>query len=353
MNHRLLIVGAGLTGSLTATVLQRASLPITMTVWDKAKGAGGRMSTHRASDRPNLHVDMGAQYISKSKSEDKGLKEKLYEELVSSGVLVPFSGPIQGEREDLSKNVVEKYVGPKGLSGVVKHFLAQSKACVLYGHPLKEVNIEVGASSPAQTGGICCLSDDQVEKFDTIVFTIPVPQLLQLKGNILGNVSPDTLSSLSSVKYSSRYALGLFFKEQIATDWSARYFNDPVIRFAAWDTAKRECTSYGSSLLLHTSVPFGIKHLEDDKEEVKAMMLVRLGELVQGLPPPDHTHMIRWRYSQVSQVYPGSPGCLVLSHDPLVVATGDAFSGSNFENCIRAAQITAETVETHVQLGIK
>jgi renalase len=71
----LLIVGAGLTGSLTANLLTRAptaastvssslkppGLGISVSVWDKARGAGGRMTTHRYPAESSLHMDMGAQ----------------------------------------------------------------------------------------------------------------------------------------------------------------------------------------------------------------------------------------------------------------------------------------------------
>ena len=70
------------------------------------------------------------------------------------------------------------------------------------------------------------------------------------------------------------------------------------------------------------------------------------------LPPPVHTHLIRWRYSQVTSGYPAFPGVEVLSRRPLVVVTGDAFSSrSNFEGCLYAAQKTTDVVLT--TLGIQ
>ena len=66
--HRLLIVGAGLTGSVSAALLRR-KFPkelLDITVWEKSRGAGGRMNTNRfPGDSKGLSsVDLGAQYIS-------------------------------------------------------------------------------------------------------------------------------------------------------------------------------------------------------------------------------------------------------------------------------------------------
>ena len=94
-------------------------------------------------------------------------------------------------------------------------------------------------------------------------------------------------------------------------------------------------------------MPFGIQHLERKTTEVQELVLQALNELIPGLPPASHSRLIRWRYSQVVQPYPGSPGCVVLSHKPLVVATGDGFSESSFEGCVYAADATVNALVQH------
>lgn len=68
ISGRVLIVGAGLTGSLTASLLRRKFQNIDLTVWEKSRGAGGRMTTSRCPDDPKCTVDTGAQYISATPS---------------------------------------------------------------------------------------------------------------------------------------------------------------------------------------------------------------------------------------------------------------------------------------------
>lgn len=362
----LLIVGAGITGSLTAALLSRlpsmvASQGTAITVWDKARGAGGRMSTHR---HQGLQVDMGAQYVSHFKTqgtvEYEQLKGALYEELLSNRVLVPFKEKIEGERSDPLKPILQNYVAPDGLSAIAKHFLKSSIAKTSFQHQLAQINLKTGGDDQKGRSAVQCKTSSGLEAdFDAVVLTMPVPQILTLGGNLLK--SPAAGLNLSDVRFSSRYALGLFYEESTVAaaaspgifdlGWSAKYFDNPIIRFASWDLSKRGAdTNNGRTLLIHTSVPFAIDHLETDKEEVKETLMKKLAELIPGLPKPDHSHIIRWRYSQVSQAYSGSPGYVVLSHDPLVVATGDGFTGSNFENCIRAAQATSELLESRLAL---
>ena len=76
---------------------------------------------------------------------------------------------------------------------------------------------------------------------DAVVFTIPAPQLLQLKGDIQQHLKAQ-ISKLESVVYSSRYALGLFYDNtsSIETDWDCKYVTDnECVRFIGIDNTKR------------------------------------------------------------------------------------------------------------------
>ena len=63
---RLLIVGAGLTGSVTAALIKRhVPTNVDINVWEKSRGVGGRLATNRSQDGLSS-VDLGAQYITRS-----------------------------------------------------------------------------------------------------------------------------------------------------------------------------------------------------------------------------------------------------------------------------------------------
>ena len=98
----------------------------------------------------------------------------------------------------------------------------------------------------------------------------------------------------------------------------------------------------GPSLLIHTSVPFGIKHLEMDMNEVSHVIMSHVKRLIPGLPEPVNSRCLRWRYSQVSCSAEDSPGCMVLCDSPLLIACGDAFVHSNFDGCVESALSVAQ-----------
>ncbi|XP_041714477.1 renalase isoform X2 [Coregonus clupeaformis] len=290
---RVLIVVAGLTGSLCACLLRREMPNKVIVVWDKSQGA----------------------------------------ELPAHGVLKPLVSSVEGEvmKEGGHKN----YVTPTGVSSIVKHFLKQSGAEVFFDHHVTHI-FQKGASWEV------CQKDTAPEQFDDVVLTMPVPQILQLQGDEDSLLEESQRQQLEAVSYSSRYTLGLFYKAQAHIDvpWAAKYVsNNPCICFIAIDDKKcnLESPECGPSMVVHTTVPFGIKHLEEAKEQVEPTILEELNKLLPGLPQPDSIKCQKWRYSQVTSSVADCPGQMTLLSQPMLVCGGDGFTHSNFDSCIESA----------------
>lgn len=314
------------------------------------------MSTYRDPSNAALHVDMGTQYISKfrpipsNSTTYKTLKKDTYAGLLASHILQPLCGAIEGERSDVQNLIEVNYMAPKGMNSIAKYFLSQSKASIVYQHQLRTIDV--------RDSRICCETTSGVNvSFDAVILTMPVPQILTLQGSVLEQLDASTQANLEAVTYSSRYALGLVYSSispsHFTSKWSVKYIDHPIIRFISWDSSKRGHSgtqvtrARGETLLVHTSVPFAVDQLEMDKPRVEELIRAALIEVLPGLPQPQHTHIIHWRYSQVCVPYVDCPGVVELCKEPLVLATGDGFMGSDFENCLRAAQATAQFVLQH------
>ncbi|XP_018414257.1 PREDICTED: renalase [Nanorana parkeri] len=341
---RILIVGAGLTGSLCAHLLRReVTANIQLVVWDKSRGAGGRMSTSRCPSDPKCTVDLGAQYI--TVTPDYAQKHKLFhDELVAKGILKPISDVVEGMVvKDGSYNLVT----PHGVSSIVKHYLSQSGSDVCYERHVTQINLRDGKWE------VSCKSGSP-EAFDVVVLTMPVPQILQLEGDIGKLINENQRQKLETVSYSSRYALGLFYEAgtQIDVPWAAKYITDnPCIRFISIDNKKRnlESSDIGPSLVVHTSVPFGIKHLEQEKDDVQHVILKHLGTILPNLPKPKDVKCQKWRYSQVTEAFPDCPGQITLHNKPFLLCGGDGFTHSNFDGCTESAVRIVETLAPFLQ----
>ncbi|XP_030309166.1 renalase isoform X4 [Calypte anna] len=285
---RVLVVGAGLTGGACAAQL-RGALRERVTLWDKARGAGGRMSTTRSPWDAACTADLGAQYVTLD-PEHAGPRLSFYEELVSHGILKPLTGSVEGM---VVKEGSCNYVAPQGISSVVKYYLKQS-----------------------------VINETQKQQ-------------------------------LESVSYSSRYALGLFYEAgtRIEVPWAAQYITDnPCIRFISIDNKKRniESPEIGPSVVVHTTVMFGSKYLDSDPAEVQQLILSHLEQVLPSLPQPASIKCQKWRYSQVIKAVPNCLGQMILHTQPLLICGGDGFTRSNFDGCIDSAMSVAEAVKSHL-----
>ncbi|KAK7507957.1 hypothetical protein BaRGS_00000922 [Batillaria attramentaria] len=351
---KVLVVGSGMTGCAAAALLRQRLPPDTdITIWDKARGAGGRMSTSRSSAVKigPCTADLGAQYITLT-AQYQPKRQQLYSDLVAEGILAPMvAGSIEGPNR-FDQDGAKHFVTPKGSSSLVKRYLEKSKANVEYDREIVSVEVKDPDSiTVVDTRGAGA-------DFNAVVLTMPVPQILQLKGSI--NKALDSQRSvwekLQAVNYSSRFALGLFYEPgtELPYPWSVKYLdNNPCIRFVAIDSKKRglDGKNVSPSVVVHTHVQFGLQHVDENKEEVKDVILSHLKECLPDLPPPAEVKSQKWRYSQVHRGYPGSPGCLTLQQQPLLVLAGDAFTLSTFDGCLDSAEAAANTVTDYFKSG--
>lgn len=327
---RVLIVGAGLTGSLCACLLRRAlQNRVHIQVWDKARGTGGRMSTRRVADA--VAADIGAQYITATEFY-RTRHHSMYEELVAAQVLVPMSCSVEGLQQ---KQDSLNFVSPNGTGHIVKHFLQQSGA---------EVQLQRHVTRVSRRGALWEVefSEGQSEDFDAVVLTMPVPQILQLQGDLPRCLSEQQGALLQQVQYSSRFALVLSFSKDsdLGLDFGLKYVSDSqVVRYLSVEHHKRssDLSDLGPSLVVHTSVSFGSKHLESPVDQVQPIIIEELHRLLPQLPQPISIKTHKWRFSQVLTSVPGCPGHMTVLDKPLLVLGGDAFTHSNFDGCVESA----------------
>uniref|UniRef100_A0A2I2ZUF3 Renalase, FAD dependent amine oxidase n=1 Tax=Gorilla gorilla gorilla TaxID=9595 RepID=A0A2I2ZUF3_GORGO len=310
---RVLIVGAGVTGSLCAVLLRRqTSGPLYLAVWDKAEDSGGRMTTACSPHNPQCTADLGAQYITCTPHYAKK-HQRFYDELLAYGVLRPLSSPIEGM---VMKEGECNFVAPQGISSIIKHYLKESGAEVYFRHRVTQINLRNDKWEVSKQTG-------SPEQFDLIVLTMPVPQILQLQGDITNLISECQRQQLEAVSYSSRYALGLFYEAgtKIDVPWAGQYItSNPCIRFVSIDNKKRniESSEIGPSLVIHTTVPFGVTYLEHSIEDVQELIFQQLENILPGLPKPIATKCQKWKHSQV----PSAGVILGCAKSPWMMAIG-------------------------------
>ena len=112
-------------------------------------------------------------------------------------------------------------------------------------------------------------------------------------------------------------------------------------------SSRNNSSGLDPTLLIHSSAPWAVKNTDvKTKEEAGEVMLARLKEVFPELPAPKKVIPHFWRYGQIYKPYPGAPGYVTISENPLVIAGGDSFmTTSNLSMCAQAAEILADRVK--------
>eukprot|EP00127_Corallochytrium_limacisporum_P003130 Clim_evm59s146 gene=Clim_evmTU59s146 len=284
---KLLIVGAGPTGALLSHQLRRASSSAAVTLWDKGRGVGGRMSTSRSQKVEGNHVDLGAQYLTKHSDEHN----ELYDELLQAGAIKLLD------------------------SALIKGGNHKADECH-YSSP-------TGITTGFERGRATMLAPYKI--------------------------------NLERVEYSSRYAVGLHYtKDQqdiVDKAWGnddavRYYYEDDVIRYISYDNRKCQAAAnsmVGPSICVHSSVPFGLQHLDMEFDTVKPLVMKSFDDLIPGMPEA----------AEVKDTQKDKRG-LIVSQSPLVLVTGDAFTGGggNFDGCARVAKYAAKEVQAVLKANL-
>lgn len=381
MAPQVLIVGAGITGSMLALLAKDMGLSVR--VLEKSRGAGGRMATHsfRRGDRSTpilANADLGAQYITTRSSPEHPFLGPLYKRLTDAGILIPFTGEVAGPNPYGAGSDIRHFAAPKGMRSIAEYFLESSSVAVDWGVAVedlvlseKEVAVSIGADSPK-------MADTRA---NVVVLTQPVLQVLGaskfgMRGSFLAQTDEKVMSALRQVEYSARFAVAYFFDKSKVSwpfSWTCHYFDKGDVRYVAHDTARRGAKDEPfMAVLVHSGVPLGMK-LADEEDPFPTAAARMQSELEQKLPElpwaaAEGSKVHKWKYSQVyigyggnkpspSWVWPAgaaeaspAPGCVELfrSDGGLGLLCGDAIApASNFEGCLYSAYKAAEALRSH------
>ena len=386
---RVLIVGCGITGAATYRNLCKLNkhrdqeTKLCVELWDKARDAGGRMTTSRTRSAPGSQADLGAQYLSPKVGR---ADMQLYEELKKANLLVELPNEViyNNRTTDLSQR---HYVAQNGMSSVVKFLIGSAVTNDHTSNVDGKVYFQRKAVRIDRSGTQWVVTDDKgdVSHFDVVVATMPIPQLLGTHSSglqkscdaialLLRQENPRITETLEKVSYSSRYAAAIHYGPEAwsavekdtnnggnnTPPWALRYVTkdeDDAVVFVSVDNAKR-CgglvksaveQKIGPSVLIHSGVPWTIQRMSDstknNSHQIVAQELLERVTTNSALLPSLHNFKpisiksLQWKFSQVRNGAAEEKGAIRVggrlsnSKWPLFIIAGDGISGSNFDNC--------------------
>ena len=310
------IIGAGLAGLTAAHELSKHT---EVTIFEKARGVGGRMATRRASP---YAFDHGAQYFTaRSEPFRKFLSPLIKNGLVSnwSATHAEFEGThlVRKRRWDQGES---HYVAVPGMNALAKHFAPHS--VIKTSTRIVKLNQDRG----------WCLTDENGQSwtdFDWVISTLPAPQAATLL--------PFDFASLDLVKQIEMlpcFAVLLGFSQPLRLRFQAAHFTQSDLSWMAVD-GNKPGRNNANTLVLHSSHDYAAIHLDEEPHVIISHLMAEFAQATGCiLPKPDHSAVHRWLYANNKE---RKELPLLLDSRRRIGACGDWTAGGRVEGAFLSA----------------
>ncbi len=281
ISPRIAVIGAGIAGLSCATALREAGFAVS--VFDKSRGPGGRMSTRRGD---GWQCDHGAQYFT---ARDPSFRAEV-QRWQQAGAAAPWQPPLRRFDADGSSGAgaqAERFVGTPRMTAPAAWLASQ---LALHTEVAVSALRRDGAGWRLEAQGAGLLEPC----YDMVVLAVPAPQAAPL----LRPVAPLQAALADSVRMDGCWAMMLQYPAPLALGFDAAFVNRGPLRWVARDSAKPD-RGGGESWLLHASAEWSEAHIELDADSVAAQLLAAFAEL--GGPAPERWSGHRWRYARPAQ----------------------------------------------------
>lgn len=271
---KVAIVGAGIAGLSCAVRLQEGGHGVTL--FDKGRGAGGRMATRRVeTPHGDLSFDYGAQYLT---ARDTGFLNAVRAwEAIGVVARWPVAGP-------------DAWVGTPGMNAIIRQLAAQT--VVHWNHRVASIR---------RTAAGWHVDPSGAEAYDAIVVAVPAEQAAPLLALHDPAMASEALACRSTPCWTAMlgFAAPLKIADDIVRDAG-------IIGWAARNSAKPG-RSAAEAWVVQATPGWSNANLEDAVEDVVDALIAALATQVAGaMPEPLVRIGHRWRYARATATDLGS-----------------------------------------------
>jgi renalase len=300
---KIAVVGAGIAGIACARTLMQAGHKVE--VFEKSRGAGGRMST-RTTEFGGF--DHGAQYFTVRDA-------RFQKALATGGTLVrPWSANTVRILDELGRVVASSlppkeahWVATPGMNALVRHWAQPLlvEDCLHFETQVSRIEKDKLSANRWQlqtegAGGEAVVHSG----FDAVVMAVPSPQAHALL--LSSQIAKAMMSQIAAVSVAPCWTLMLAFPQaaqpnlaHLGPQWNAARSTHHRIAWLA-----RESSKPGRSPIerwtVQASPDWSERHLEDDAPRVKAKLMKAFTEVTGIRAQPPYAEVFRWRYAQTT-----------------------------------------------------
>lgn len=334
--QRIAIIGAGMAGITAARTLLQAGHQVT--VFEKSKGTGGRMSTRRTEFGS---FDHGTQYFTVRDARFRAMMHWALD--TAPDIARPWAANAvrvldsQGHTlEAALPNREPHWVAQPGMNALVGHM---AEPLLAKGLLLQNSQVRLIERSSLGAYSLQCHNPDlpqakpqNIGGFDAVLLAIPSVQAQTLLHDSAHVAQPAGIKTLSKNERSAQSPRALLadFSQKISNvtvapcwtlmlafpnalplspkqpvrllgpQWSAARSTHHRIAWLARESSKPARGGI-ERWTVQASAAWSAEHLEDDSERVKAKLLKAFAEITHIRAEPAYAQVHRWRYAKTDQ----------------------------------------------------
>ena len=307
-----IVIGAGISGLLAADELHRAGWEVT--VLDKARGVGGRMTTRRVG---GATFDHGAQFFTARGDRFSGLVDGW----LGSGAAVEWARGFADAEGKPNRDGHPRYRGAEGMISIPEYIAG--------GLDVRTSERVVRVDTAGDNWEVFCESGFRTQG-SALVLALPVPNALEFAESGDYRLPDEARSRLGAVSYDPCLALMVVLDAPppVPEPGGMQVKGEPIDFIG---DNQRKGISEVPAMTIHAGPEWSRAHFGDDEALITEQLVSMAGErLGTDLAPAVlDSSLARWRYSWVTNSHPDP--FLVASETPPLLFCGDAFGQPKVE----------------------
>lgn len=328
---KIAIIGAGLAGLTLANQLKDYAK---ITLFEKARGVGGRMSTRRAEA---YAFDHGAQFFTAKSPEFQAFIQPM----MTEGIIQRWDARFV---EIHQRKIIIKpqwnadnphYVGTPSMSAIPK-YLSQGL----------NIHLQTRIQTLKKEGRQWMLEDEQGVfwgKYDWLILTAPAEQTRAL-------LSPAyaLYEKIAPINMQACFSLMLGFESPLALQFDAAIVRDENISWISANHTKPQRNSH-YSLLIHATNQWADQHLALDSTAIQAYLCAETSEILGcNLTQAHHQALHTWRYANIGKQ---SGDSYLLCHEDKIGICGDWLIQGRVESAFTSAYHLAKALKQSIPIN--
>lgn len=377
---QIAIIGGGLTGLFTATLLERAWLEWTqtqtkskpslphITIFEKSRSVGRLATRYRTDSHTNKNWQwaFGAQFFTaKSDSFSQFIAPWL-----GNGLLQPWCAkvieltPTNQHTQSPTIKIKEqwdtdhaRYIStPKMtrwgrvLADDLRHTTINFKTHVA---PLNSAKINAVQAAETSKTELFDEAGESLGKFDWVLCTAPNGQAVELMADSgfceYAQISKPQMQACYTLMlgWDNAEALPATLNHQLTPVWDVAYLSESILDRVFIEHQKPSGGALLPSVTIHARNDWSEAHVDDDLETIKAQLLQAAQQALHwdDDSTPTQIDCHRWRYAATVTTDKNPLGILIDKQHQWIVS-GDWCKQGNIESCYQVAEETVDVIMT-------